>query len=330
MKGTRRLGLIHAVKLKAAFLETKNQSSRDGDPSSFPSSFTPREQISANERLSPVRPVLIRLVLVVWIAAFAVGAKAGIPEPNLVWYGKILASSGGATVRLISGTLVWQLEPLAGGPAILLGTQLTNVNDQFSFVLRIPCESPEPGMLPSTNIVNLTTPASRYRRMTVSLDGQPLSLINSTNEIAVTLTDRGRSERIDLRLGAAPVDSDGDGLADSWEMQHFGSLGANPGDDPDGDGVNNLREFRAGTNPTDAASRFEVLEITRVPNGISLLWSSQPDRRYRVKRTANLFSPPAQYTVVQAGLLATPPFNQFVDTTTANGAQFFYLIEIED
>jgi hypothetical protein len=112
-------------------------------------------------------------------------------------------------------------------------------------------------------------------------------------------------------------------------MQHFGSLGANPGDDPDGDGVNNLREFRAGTNPMEASSRFEVIEIAQVPNGMALLWSSQPERRYRVKRSANLLTPPAQYQVVQSGLLATPPFNQFVDTT-ANGAQFFYLIEIED
>ena len=36
------------------------------------------------------------------------------------------------------------------------------------------------------------------------------------------------------------------------------------------------------------------------------------------------------HEVVQTGLMATPPFNQFVDTTTGNGAQFFYLIEIED
>lgn len=301
LKGARPLRLIDAVKHKSPSLEAKNRGS-----------------------------TLKRVFLAALLAALAFGAKAGIPEPSLIWYGKVLTTSGGAPVRLTSGTLVWQLEPLAGGPAIQIATYLTNINEQFSFVMRVPCESPEPGMLASTNVVNLTTPASRYRRMTVLLNGQPLSLINSTNEISVNLTDRGRSERIDLRLGTAPVDLDSDGLADSWEMQHFGSLGANPADDPDGDGVNNLREFRAGTNPTEASSRFEVVEIARVPNGIALIWSSQPDRRYRVKRTSNLLTPPAQYDVVQSGLLATPPFNQFVDTTTTNGAQFFYLIEIQD
>lgn len=319
------------MKHNSNFVEPKSERSPRSTPGAGLATITIPSDGSVSRRKRRSTPWGFRPLLLAGLLAMLGGvARAGIPEPDLVWYGKVLTSSGGATVRLTSGTLVWQLEPVAGGPAFQVATYLTNINEQFSFVLRVPCESPEPGVLPSTNVVNLTSPASRYRRMTVRLNGQPLSLINSTNEIAATLTSRGRTERIDLRLGTAPVDSDGDGLADSWELEHFGSLSANPGDDPDGDGVSNLREFRAGTNPNDAASRFEVIEIARVPNGVALLWSSQADRRYRVKRTANLLTPPAQYDVVQSGLLATPPFNQFVDTTTTNGAQFFYLIEIED
>ena len=199
---------------------------------------------------------------------------AGIPEPDLVWYGKVLTSSGDSTVRLTTGTLVWRLEPLAGGPALAVATALTNINHQFSFVLRVPCETPEPGISASTNVINLTAPPNRYRRLTVTLDGQPLSLISAPSEVSPLLTDRGRSERIDLRLGIPPVDTDGDGLADTWELQHFGSLSANAAGDPDGDGVNNLREFRAGTNPTDAALRFEVVEISKASNGALIRWSS--------------------------------------------------------
>jgi Bacterial TSP3 repeat len=261
---------------------------------------------------------------------FAAWAKAGIPEPDLVWYGKVLTSSGGPTVRLTTGTLVWQIEPLAGGPPIVIATALTNINDQFSFVLRVPCETPEPGLGASTNVINLTAPASRYRRVTVTLDGQPLSLISAPSEFSPLLTDRGRSERIDLRLGTAPVDSDGDGLADAWELQHFGNLNANAAGDPDGDGMSNLREFRAGTNPTDPSSRFEVVEISKVLSGISIQWTSQADRSYRVKRSPNLLAPLSEYAVVKSGLTATPPMNQFIDTTTGTNAMFFYLIEIEE
>ena len=276
--------------------------------------------------------VLLNLLFVgcFWLLGSPWRSVAGIPEPDLVWYGKVLTATGDATVRLTTGTLVWQIEPLAGGPAIVLATALTNINHQFSFVLRIPCETPEAGAGASTNLINLTIPPNRYRRLTVTLDGQPLSLIGAGGEISPLLNDRGRSERIDLRLGTPPVDADGDGLADAWEVQHFGGLSANPSGDPDGDGVNNLREFRAGTNPNDARSRFELVEISKAPNGVSIQWSSQANRSYCVRRSPTLLAPPTGYMVVRAGLAATPPMNQFIDTTTGTNAQFFYLIEIEE
>lgn len=53
-----------------------------------------------------------------------------------------------------------------------------------------------------------------------------------------------------------PGDADGDGLPDSWELQH----GLNPNDpsdataDKDGDGSTNLQEYQAGSDPTSSAS----------------------------------------------------------------------------
>lgn len=46
-----------------------------------------------------------------------------------------------------------------------------------------------------------------------------------------------------------PVDSDGDGLPDLWEMEHFGDLSRDGSADPDGDGVDNLLEHEYGTDP---------------------------------------------------------------------------------
>jgi hypothetical protein len=277
------------------------------------------------------RRVALTALLAAFAFAFAAAAKAGFPEPDLVWYGKVFTTSGGATIRLTTGTLVWRIEPLAGGPAIVRTTALTNINQQFSFVLRVPCETPEPGVSNSIVAVNLSSPPNRYRRLTVTLDGQPLSLISAASEFSPLLADRGRSERLDLQLGTPLVDTDGDGLGDAWELQHFGSLSATPTGDPDGDGVNNLGEFRAGTDPTDPGSRFEVVEISKVPNGVSIQWSSQSDRSYRVRRSPTLLAAPASYVIVQEGLAATPPMNQFIDTITGSaGSQFFYLIEIEE
>jgi hypothetical protein len=61
---------------------------------------------------------------------------------------------------------------------------------------------------------------------------------------------------------AANEDADEDGILDVWELQYFGYTylyGGN--DDADGDGFINRLEFMAGTNPTNAASYFPVLNV---------------------------------------------------------------------
>lgn len=50
------------------------------------------------------------------------------------------------------------------------------------------------------------------------------------------------------------VDSDNDGLADSWENQYFSSLSQTNTGNPDGDNLDNLAEFQVGTNPNAVES----------------------------------------------------------------------------
>src|SRR5690606_529652 len=73
--------------------------------------------------------------------------------------------------------------------------------------------------------------------------------------------------------GAAPPiptgDSDGDGIADTWETEH-GLDPTDPADallDPDGDGANNLEEYLSGTLPNDSLSRL-TLGIARTGDEI--------------------------------------------------------------
>jgi hypothetical protein len=51
----------------------------------------------------------------------------------------------------------------------------------------------------------------------------------------------------------AAIDSDSDGLPDTWELQYFGNLNQSANGDPDGDGLTNLQEFQQGRNPTKSA-----------------------------------------------------------------------------
>jgi len=50
------------------------------------------------------------------------------------------------------------------------------------------------------------------------------------------------------------ADSDGDGLPDAWEMSHFSNLNQGGSGDPDTDGMTNLQEYAAGTDPANPDS----------------------------------------------------------------------------
>jgi hypothetical protein len=57
-------------------------------------------------------------------------------------------------------------------------------------------------------------------------------------------------------------DSDGDGLPDMWEIEHFGNvLAFGPDDDPDGDGNSNQRELNDGTDPMNEISAAYTLAV---------------------------------------------------------------------
>lgn len=62
------------------------------------------------------------------------------------------------------------------------------------------------------------------------------------------------------------ADTDGDGMPDAWERKHGLNHGdpADSGDDPDGDGFDNLAEYMAGTDPTDSKDHPDVLSMLRL------------------------------------------------------------------
>lgn len=80
------------------------------------------------------------------------------------------------------------------------------------------------------------------------------------------------------------LDTDADGLPDDWEQLIFGDLSQTSAGDFDGDGANNLDEFRAGTDPKKSASRFAVVDLQAGP-GIraSLRFTYAASRQYRVE-----------------------------------------------
>ncbi len=85
-------------------------------------------------------------------------------------------------------------------------------------------------------------------------------------------------------------DTDGNLLDDAWENYYFHSTGADPYDDEDGDSLNNLFEFRAGTSPVDDSDRL-VLRVERnSPDEARLEWNSVPGHTYIIEMSQDLSS----------------------------------------
>src|SRR6266508_2198273 len=75
---------------------------------------------------------------------------------------------------------------------------------------------------------------------------------NNEGEFRVVVTNPSGS--VTSAPALLTIDSDGDGMGDSWELTYFGNLDRNATRDADGDGSSNLEEFRNGTDPTDSNS----------------------------------------------------------------------------
>jgi len=107
----------------------------------------------------------------------------------------------------------------------------------------------------------------------VGVDNDSLTVINlNTNSeglYQVVLTNPSGS--VTSTPAMLWLDSDGDGMGDSWENSHFGDLAQNANSDADGDGSLNGQEFEDGTNPADTNS--VLFHLTVVRDGGSVITS---------------------------------------------------------
>ena len=124
------------------------------------------------------------------------------------------------------------------------------------------------------------------------------------------------------------VDTDTNGLPDWWEQQYFQQLtGSSPDADADHDGLSNLGEWLAGTNPTNATSGLRLAVQSAGPDGAVLLWPSVVGKTYRIDRATNLAT--GFNSIVRTNITATAPTNTETDDSVLPGNARFYRIGVE-
>jgi hypothetical protein len=78
------------------------------------------------------------------------------------------------------------------------------------------------------------------------------------------------------------VDTDHDGMDDNWEMTYFHTLARDGTGDWDGDGMSDLNEYLAGTDPTNPSDSLRFLSIV-VTTPISLRFNAVSGESYTVQ-----------------------------------------------
>ncbi len=234
--------------------------------------------------------------------------------------------------------LTGNLTPAAGSTVTVEigGTTQSTQYDLLSFtgVLNVTSVSLHPRFI--SNFQNTITPANTF---TVIETTQPIvgTFFNTFNgrvmaadfsgSFAVTLTNGNTRVVLSDFLANDFIDSDGDGMTDEFEKLNFGNATAGvSGQDIDGDGQTNFKEFVAGTRANDGTDVLRMKTIARQGNNVVITFEAEPDRTYRVKTGVALNAFP---TLVQTFAPSTTRVTRTVTHTGgATDPRRFYQLEV--
>lgn len=115
------------------------------------------------------------------------------------------------------------------------------------------------------------------------------------------------------------------GLAERYRLDNI-ALYNGRGLDSDGDGVNDLIETAAGTDPYSTSSTFRIVAASVGEDYVLVRWASVAGRSYSLLSCTNLLG---EFLPLASGIPATPPENEYKDTTATGKGPYFYKVGVE-
>ena len=232
------------------------------------------------------------------------------PAPSLTFYGMLTDEFGWPYADNVKVTVT------ANGLVVLSQPLQPATGRNYNFIFRLPYD---------TGVVDYSSAsvtAGDVITITVAAADSGKVLIQRTQTVTVA-----PGTVLNLNL-ATSTDSVGDGLPDElrfWIWQSLGLSGAfdptkiKASDDSDGDGVNNLNEYLAGTDPANAADVFQVtISGSGVLNVACLHFFSVPSKTYHIE--AGQIT--GDTTVWNPALFASSPPGQATNTSLIGTGHF--------
>lgn len=164
-------------------------------------------------------------------------SAAVVPIPDAIIYGTIALQNRAVTNGLANTNVVVQATRVSDGQVLAsyaMGSSTTQ--GPFFYTLRIPMEDSPASSTQVAQSGDLFT-------ITVTTYGAVQFAVTNIPPIS------GIARRLDF---GASIATSGDGIPDAWKLAHVLTL------DSDGDGVPDITEFIAGTNPYDSNDVFRI------------------------------------------------------------------------